>query len=297
MCTTGKGKYSGEGELSTKNWQRLILNLSESCDIERITFGGGEPLLRKDLGSVIKISCSTHIKTVNVITNGTLFGPNFIKQFSKEELKKIGIIFSIDGLEREHNFIRDSDIFKLVIEHFRYLYHFYYKKGIINDLSISSILMPENFAYYMDFLEMVKNDYPGIKVDIQPVIPNNEICYIKEKFDLTKKEERALSQIVEYIKKNPYISQRPLYIVESYIDYFHNNLAKANSCLTGTKSLNITYEGKPYLCGVELNLPLYIYSFKDVYYSQEYQKGLERIAQCHEPCLQGLHINPDNYKK
>jgi len=296
MCTTGKGKYSQEKELTSQEWENILGNLDSSCYIRRVTFGGGEPLLRQDLISIMKFACACDIETVNIITNGTLLNKGFLREFNRRELDKIGIIVSIDGLRQEHNFIRGKDIFDGVMDIFGFIYRHYYQNHILNDLSVSSILMPENFAGYIEFLEFFRTSYPGIKIDIQPVIPNNEICYLKGKFLLTPQEEESLEKIVSYLKIYPQLSQRPIYIIESYIDYFHNRLAKSDSCLTGTKALNITYEGKPYLCGVELDMPLYKYTFREVYYSEAYQKELLRIEQCHEPCLQGLHINPDNYK-
>ena len=148
--------------------------------------------------------------------------------------------------------------------------------------------------HYIAFLMLLKQ-YKGVRVDIQPVIPNNELCHVKGNFLITELEKNKLKDIIEYVKNNPDISARPVSVVERYIDYFDNKLKKSNRCLTGFESLNITFEGKPYLCGTEINMPLYKLRFKDVFNSSDYQKELERIKNCKEPCLQGLHINPDNY--
>ena len=294
MCTTGKGKFDIQDEITKEEWKRLILNLNNDCNIERITFGGGEPLLRKDLPEIIKFVCATDIATVNIISNGILFNEEFLNNFSKEELKKIGIIFSIDGLEYTHDFIRGSGAFQKSFFNFKAIYHNYYKLQRINFLTVSSILMPENFMHYIAFLMLLKQ-YKGVRVDIQPVIPNNELCHVKGNFLITELEKNKLKDIIEYVKNNPDISARPVSVVERYIDYFDNKLKKSNRCLTGFESLNITFEGKPYLCGTEINMPLYKLRFKDVFNSSDYQKELERIKNCKEPCLQGLHINPDNY--
>lgn len=291
MCTTGKGRFDAQKELTKEEWLKLIANLDKNCKVERITFGGGEPLLREDLGEIIKFACATDIGTVNVISNGVLFDEKFMEKFQENELKKIGVIFSIDGLEYEHNFIRGTGVFQKTFSNFEGLYRGYFKSGRINSLTLSSILMPENFAHYISHLEFFKK-YEGVKIDIQPVIPNNEICYLKEPFKLTEAERGKLREIVDYVINNIDLSTRNSAVIKSYIRYFDNNLLKSGRCLTGYESLNITYEGYPYLCGKEILMPLHKFDFKEVFNSKEFQDELKRINACKEPCLQGLHINP-----
>lgn len=291
MCTTGNGRFNSRKELTKEEWIKLIANLDRNCKIERITFGGGEPLLREDLGEIMKFACTTDIGTVNVISNGVLLDEKFIDKFQQKELNKIGIIFSIDGLEYEHNFIRGTGVFQKTFCNFEELYRGYFKNGRISSLALSSILMPENFANYISHLAFFRK-YEGVKIDIQPVIPNNEICYLKEAFKLTESEKSKLQEIVNYVVNNIDLSTRNSGVIKSYIRYFDNNLLKSGRCLTGYESLNITYEGYPYLCGKEILMPLHKFDFKEVFYSKEFQNELERINLCKEPCLQGLHINP-----
>ncbi|MBN2482662.1 MAG: radical SAM protein [Candidatus Omnitrophica bacterium] len=294
MCTTGKGKYGAESELSSQEWIKIIGNLERNCAIQRITFGGGEPLLRDDLGHIMKFTCACDINTVNVISNGTLFDGVFLDQFDEHELKKIGIIFSIDGLQYDHDFIRGGGTFKKTVHNFERVYKEYFLAEKIASLTVSSILMPENFSHFVDFLKEFER-FKGVRFDVQPVIPNNELCYVREKFRLTEKEKAKLKEIIDYLVAHEYISTRPAPLIRSYMHYFANVLEKNGRCLTGYESLNITCEGLPYLCGKEVPMPLYAYDFKEIFYSEEYQAELERIKTCKEPCLQGLHINQENY--
>lgn len=293
MCTTGKGKYDAEKELTTEQWEKAILNLENNCRIQRVTFGGGEPLLRKDIVEIVKFACAVSINTVNIISNGVLLDESFTGSFSEKELHKIGIIFSIDGLEYGHNFIRGSGVFQKVFNNFEAVYRNYFNTRRINYLSLSSILMPENFAGYISFFEFFRK-YRGVRIDIQPIIPNNELCYVRGKFMLTEREKSALKEIIDYIVQNPDISTRPVPLIKYYDCYFDNRLGQGRRCLTGFESLNITFEGYPYLCGKQILMPLDKFDFKEIFNSAEYQNELERIKMCKEPCLQGLHINPDN---
>ncbi len=122
MCTTGKGKFDAGRELTTERWKAVLVNLNRNCRIRRVTFGGGEPLLRADIAEIMKFACASEIETVNIISNGTLFNDAFISQFSPEELRKIGVIFSIDGLEYDHDFIRGTGVFRRVFPNFENLH-------------------------------------------------------------------------------------------------------------------------------------------------------------------------------
>ena len=102
--------------------------------------------------------------------------------------------------------------------------------------------MQENFARYISFLEFFRK-YDGLRIDIQPVIPNNEICYLKGEFKLTEPEKNRLQEAIDYIVKNIAISTRPAELIKSYLKYFDNKLVKSGRCSTGYESLNITFEG------------------------------------------------------
>jgi MoaA/NifB/PqqE/SkfB family radical SAM enzyme len=296
MCTTGKGRHDAKNELTAEDWKKTIVNLNRDCLVQRVTFGGGEPLLREDLAEIIKFTCSAGVEEVNIISNGILLSEKFMRRFNSNELKKLGINISIDGLQYDHNYIRGQGAFERTMKNLEFLYYGFLKPGRIKDLVISSTLMQENFAHYIDFLEFFKK-YEGIRIDIQPVIPNNEICYQRGEFKLTELEKNKLRGIIDYLVKNINISTRPAGMIKSYIKYFDNNLAKSGRCSTGYESLNITFDGYPYLCGKQILMPLCKFTFKDVFYSQEYQNELERVKACRQPCLQGLHLNPEEEYK
>jgi len=295
MCTTGKGVHNIENELSTEDWKRIITNLNKECKIDRITFGGGEPLLREDIIEIIKFTCSTDVANVTFITNGLLLNEDFMNKFDKDELAKMSVNFSIDGLEYEHNFIRGTGVFQKTFKSFEMVYHDYFKPKKLQKLVINSILMPENFRNYVAFLEYFRK-YEGVRVDIQPVIPNNEIFWFKKQFMLTDLEKSKLQEIVTYVETYPDQSCRHPLMVRAYLKYFNNELSKGERCTTGRNGLNITLAGNTFLCGKEIIMPLHKFSFKDVINSDEYQNEMKRVDACEKPCLQGLHINTEDFK-
>jgi radical SAM protein with 4Fe4S-binding SPASM domain len=62
---------TGEDELSTEEWKRIILIFKEEAKIPFFSFTGGEPLLRPDLEELASYARSLGLR-VNLITNGSL---------------------------------------------------------------------------------------------------------------------------------------------------------------------------------------------------------------------------------
>ena len=72
-------------------------------------FTGGEPFLRDDLSEIISLFKAAGVRHFQVNTNGML--TDEIVNFSKELLGKnisFKIVISIDGLEKTHNKIRNT---------------------------------------------------------------------------------------------------------------------------------------------------------------------------------------------
>lgn len=72
--------------------------------IPRFQVSGGEPLLRKEIYSIIEYATSNEI-TTRVLTNGTLLNLESAKKLSSLNIN--GIQISIDGSEEKHDFIRN----------------------------------------------------------------------------------------------------------------------------------------------------------------------------------------------
>ncbi len=93
-------------ELSTDEWARVIDELA-CMEVGRVFFMGGEPLMRKDT-----ITLARHAKRkgleVTLITNGTMIDQDLAKQV--HELFA-GVQVSLDGLRREHDFVRGAGSF------------------------------------------------------------------------------------------------------------------------------------------------------------------------------------------
>lgn len=283
MCSTTRHPHEVEEELSLKEWLAVLENISR-FDTEVVTFGGGEPLLRQDDLSELIRFCAGRGTMVNVVTNGTLMNPGFLEGLERVKNRLIFLV-SCDGLRRENDLIRGKGTFHKVIRAADLL------RGRGFTFYFTSVIMPENFAHYTAFLKFLRRYYPGVRLDIQPVIPHNEIYHRRTDFGLNERQRSDLRNVVAFLRDEaPVPLCRPLEIIERYVDYFDGTLKTENRCKMGSESFNVNLRGNIWICGKELEFPLHKHKLEDVLNSSEYRQEMVRVRNCNSPCLAGLVI-------
>jgi sulfatase maturation enzyme AslB (radical SAM superfamily) len=221
---------------------------------------------------------------VNIVSNGTLITGEALDEIV-DLRDRITFLISCDGLEEENDRIRGKGTFEKISQ----------AVSLIRDrgftLYITSVIMPENFAAFPGFLRYIHDNYPEVSVDIQPVIPHNEIYYRRQRFELGESSMRQLDQVISFLHENSDIKLcRPLKLIDRYPDYFKGTLATQNQCKMGTASFNINLRGNIWICGKEIEMPLNKHRLEEVFSSAEYAKEMERVRNCKSPCLAGLVI-------
>ncbi|RKY37092.1 MAG: hypothetical protein DRP78_01990 [Candidatus Omnitrophota bacterium] len=88
----------------------LIIEQLKNSGTKIISFTGGEPLLRADIGEIINYTCKCGIY-VNINTNGTLFSQKINALNNITSVK-----FSLDGPKKVNDYIRGKDSFQKVVE-------------------------------------------------------------------------------------------------------------------------------------------------------------------------------------
>jgi len=283
MCTTTTHPCDLSRELSLGEWKAVIENITR-FKIQSIGFGGGEPLLRaEDLAELVKMVAAKGI-TINIITNATLLTRGFLENIIECKDKTI-FILSLDGLAEENDRIRGKGVFSKVMTAAallrEYNWTFYF----------TSVLMPENFFGFVDFIKFLGKNYPQVPIDIQPVIPHNEIYYLRNKFNFNAEQLKTLKEILAYLSNNQTLKlTRPIEMINRYMDYFTNTLQRNAQCKMGLKSFNINLSGNIWICGKELKYPLHKYKLEEVFNSSEYAHEMERVESCQSPCLAGLVV-------
>ena len=87
-CLSSSGKEGNYG-LNTKEAKKIIKDLGKT-GINRLDFTGGEPLVREDIGELIKCSKENHINTI-ITTNTTLLNNKNIEYLKLADLVQISI--------------------------------------------------------------------------------------------------------------------------------------------------------------------------------------------------------------
>ncbi len=283
MCSTTRHNHQMENELTLDEWIQVLENITR-FEVEVITFGGGEPFIRKDdLVQLVRFVASKGI-TVNIVSNGTLITKDVLDKI-KDIKDKVVFLISCDGLEVENDYIRGQGVFKRIFAAVDLIRNFGFT------LYITSVIMPENFANFTTFLKFIHDNYPEVSIDIQPVIPHNEIYHRRRQFELDEAKMRQLDQVIDFLHKNIDIKLcRSLKLIDRYPDYFKGTLNTQNQCKMGTASFNINLRGNIWICGKEIEFSLNRYKLEDVLGSEEYLREMERVRNCNSPCLAGLVI-------
>ncbi len=105
-----KGGTSEGEDLSLEKW-KSVLDEAISLGVKSICIAGGEPLLTPDrtFGIIRSVVKDHDDVSFGLVTNGTLL-PNYADEISRLGLGFIDI--SVDGIEKEHDFIRGDGNFK-----------------------------------------------------------------------------------------------------------------------------------------------------------------------------------------
>ena len=110
-CLVNAGKPE-QNELTLEEVKNIIMQLIE-MRVFKITFGGGEPLVRVDFLDILNYASRFNFG-IKLTTNGSLVNNNLVNRL--KDTKVFSVQVSIDGLEKTHNtFRRHKKSFKKAI--------------------------------------------------------------------------------------------------------------------------------------------------------------------------------------
>lgn len=111
-CFTGNSRIVERQELSLKEIQSLFKRFSQSGVFE-VVIGGGEPFVRKDIIDILRFANSMAL-TPSITTNGTILSDQLLSELQRIHLGYLKI--SLDGAEKEHDYIRGEGTFKKSVD-------------------------------------------------------------------------------------------------------------------------------------------------------------------------------------
>lgn len=91
FCYVGDRRY---GELSTSDAKKILYKIVHEAQIPSVSFTGGEPMLRKDIGELVAYASGIGMWT-NLITNGVLLTSGNVRQLKSAGLSSAQV--SIEG--------------------------------------------------------------------------------------------------------------------------------------------------------------------------------------------------------
>ncbi|HHA6081281.1 TPA: PqqD family peptide modification chaperone [Staphylococcus aureus] len=234
-CFNSSGK-AREREISIEKFLDLAKYFVE---IGTSTFfiTGGEPLLKKDVEKLLDY-LGTAGKTVTLATNGMKLNSSVIDILKKHP--NIGVQVSIDGLERNHDFIRGvKGSFKKIINNIETMC----KNGI--PVSISFTMNDYNKNDIDELIDICKNlGCFGVSIGLTSNAgraKENEVPT-----DIAKEFANILAE--SHSKYTTEDFQVGLDICEKKIDIMYKEIEHLNKCGAGYKEIHIMSDGKVTPC-------------------------------------------------
>jgi large subunit ribosomal protein L22 len=111
MCNLRYWKRGDKKDISLEQIKETVIKSEILKDIKFIVLSGGEPLLRGDLGKIVKFFRDSYPETEILILSNFADSKLLVKSLEKIKnvvgsLKKISLGSSIDGIEDKHDLIR-----------------------------------------------------------------------------------------------------------------------------------------------------------------------------------------------
>lgn len=209
-----------------------VLNELRRLNTKIISFTGGEPLLRSDIGDIIDYAHKKRIY-LNINTNGTLFLEKV------NELNNINSVrFSLDGTEEVNDYIRGKETFRKVIQAVRMAIHKRLKVAIVTVLS----------KYNLDSIDYLINLAEKLNVGIifQPItLTLLDSSIANPHIPDPQEYKNTITKLIEYKKrKNPILNTR-----EGLYYLWHWPEGKNIYCFARNISCRIETDGRLYHCG------------------------------------------------
>jgi len=289
MCTLA-GLLPKEDELSTQQIFRIV-DEAKAYGIKTVLLTGGEPFLREDIFEICGYIYHQGLRSV-ITTNGAIINDSLIKQI--KFLKKAHIHFSIDGLEKTHDYFRGQGVFNKAIRAIKVLEK---ENAAVKNISlgIACTVMDENVEELYSIFKLA-GDLRVDAINFQPLVADNSNFLNKEKpaHWVTPAKIKYLGQQVSKIKEcglnSTMLYEEPM--LELLLPYYKGELKPKDwVCFGGFKTVFICFEKKQplvYTChGICGNLN--DISLKKAWRSNEAYQQRIHSQTCKNLCLQSCY--------
>lgn len=286
MCSSWREEYRFDNDLTLGDIKQLLSDAA-SWGVNLVTFGGGEPLVRKDIFEIL--DHATHLGFISsIVTNGSLIDYSMAEKLMSKNLFRIGV--SLDGSNPEtHDGIRGIDgSFEKTIRGLKYLVKIKKAKNIYTKLYINTVIMNKNIEEILDIVKLAKS----ISVDFlcQPFLALDIKIFRENSIDFTPPTV-ALTELIEdliKIKKREGIILNPIAHLNNIRDVYNDKI-DYNYCFAGYDHLLVAPSGDCWFCQYDMFTDKSIgnikeKNIKEIWYSKEYDKARIKALYCMRKC-------------
>ncbi|MCX8063728.1 MAG: radical SAM protein [Candidatus Hydrogenedentes bacterium] len=285
-----------KNELSTDEWENIYISAKRLGTLIT-SISGGEPILRKDLETIIESASKREI-SVHLCTNGTLIDKERAKNLEKAGTKIIS--FSLDSnIEEIHDMIRGKGQFRKTLDGIENVRT--YSPSI--RISINAVLCRKNYRDIHKLVQFAKK-LGAVQIKFAP-IHTNLLHKFKDKSEWCEFyfTEGDLKELDEEIKKI-YTECKKMGMLTTSLTFYKGvirNFAGVNkfSCYAGFLDCIITPDGRVgACCDIESNLSVKTKPLEEIWNSNEFHRYRIKVAQCNKYCWDttntefSLRLNP-----
>ncbi len=227
-----KAKYLTQDEII--DIAKTFVNLG----VKKIRLTGGEPLIRKDIASIITRLSELPVELA-ITTNGVLLD-KYLPLFKKVGLNNVNI--SLDSLDENKNlFITKRDYYFKIRQNIEQLIN----EGIIPKLNVV-VMQNVNDNEIIDFLELAKNSPLDVRfLEFMPFNGNQwalEKCFSFKDIQASINSHYGLDNIIKL--KDPLHSTSKNYRIKGYQGSFGIISSITNPFCSGCNRIRLTADGK-----------------------------------------------------
>ena len=292
--TCNAWKQKSTNELTTDEVTDILYQL-RILGISSVGFGGGEPLLRKDLSELIQKSNELGFKRMSVITNALLLNERKSEILLESGLTAMGI--SIDGLGETNDMIRGvKGAYERSLSALKMLVELRDDKYPYLNIWVSTTLMRPNMNQIEEIIEMCKQLNVRIFLNLLDTSPY--FLSGVDASDLIIKDQKELDAFIDGLhvikKKYPFVLNEFHVAIEYARRHFSDPKRKDIPCCMGYQSIYIGAHGEVYSgCWVLKPIgSLREKKLEEIINSEEYKKRLHNMfmKNCHG-CTCGYSTN------
>lgn len=294
MCGIWARDIERDDELSEVDILQLISDMKK-WGINRISFSGGEPLLRKDIVFKILSLCQKYGIETGMVTNGWLLDEKTADELISLGISRISI--SIDGMGKTHDNIRGvNGSFNRAIEAINNINRSKEKLGKKCVIHTNTVITNENLDELIALTDMARNhnsviwfqayDTGGISAK-----GKKDPLWIPE--DRLNKLNEIIDKIIVIKRREKSVIGNPTKELKSIKTYFKNYNIERNECYAAFDNISIDSFGNVLPCWHWKSVGnIKDKDIRSIWNSDIYRKAIIDMQKCDNPCLLNCHFTP-----